>query len=173
MRYGFENTMRVNWTKKFTTTANVDVFYVYLNSGIIEGQPQTVSQGWSYKGKVGLNYTLPWSLQLQVNGNYEAPKAILNGKSREVYFMDVSLNKMIKMKWILNLTVSDVFNTKQFGYYITTNNYYQDMSRRRETRYVRFTLTYLFGKFDTSIFKRMGKKGGGGSEMQGQGGEGF
>ena len=172
-RYGFENTMRVNWTKKFTTTANVDVFYVYLNSGIIEGQPQTVSQGWSYKGKVGLNYTLPWSLQLQVNGNYEAPKAILNGKSREVYFMDVSLNKMIKMKWILNLTVSDVFNTKQFGYYITTNNYYQDMSRRRETRYVRFTLTYLFGKFDTSIFKRMGKKGGGGSEMQGQGGEGF
>lgn len=170
-RYGFENTVRVNWTKNFSTTANADVFYVYLNSGIIEGRPETVSQGWSYKGKVGLNYTLPWQLQLQVNGNYEAPKAILNGKSREMYFMDVSLNKMINMKWIFNVTLSDVFNTKQFGYYITTDTYTQEMSRRRETRFLRFTVTYLFGKFDTSLFKKMGKKGnnpGGGQEGGGE-----
>ncbi|MBK7311148.1 MAG: outer membrane beta-barrel protein [Sphingobacteriaceae bacterium] len=172
-RYGFENTLRVNWTKKFTTTLNADVFYVYLNSGIIDGQPETVSQGWSYKGKVGLNYTLPWSLQLQVNGNYEAPKAILNGQSRELYFMDVSLNKMVNMKWIFNLTLSDAFNTKQHGYYISTDTYYQEATRRRESRFLRFTITYLFGKFDTSIFKKMGKKGGGGSDMGGQGGDGF
>jgi iron complex outermembrane receptor protein len=172
-RYGFENTLRVNWTKKFTTTLNVDVFYVYLNSGIIDGRPSTISQGWSYKGKVGVNYTFPWNIQLQVNGNYEAPKAILNGQSRELYFMDVSLNKMVNMKWIFNLTLSDVFNTKQYGYYITTDTYYQDASRRRETRYLRFNITYLFGKFDTSIFKRMGKKGGSDSNMQGSGGEGF
>lgn len=169
-RYGFENTVRVNWTKKFTTTANVDVFYVYLKSGIIQGQPETVSEGWSYKGKIGINYSLPWQMQLQLNGNYEAPKAILNGKSREVYFMDASINKMIGMKWIFNLTLSDVFNSKQFGYYVTTNTYYQEMSRRRETRFLRFTITYLFGKFDTSLFRKMGKKGGtGGQDMQGGG----
>lgn len=172
-RYGFENTLRVNWTKKFTTTLNVDLFYVYLNSGIIDGQPETVSKGWSYKGKIGFNYNLPWNIQLQLNGNYEAPKAILNGQSRELYFMDVSLNKMVNMKWIFNLTLSDAFNTKAYGYYITTDTYYQDASRRRESRYLRFNITYLFGKFDTSIFKRMGKKGGGGGDMQGGGGEGF
>ncbi len=170
-RYGFENTLRLNLHKNFSATANADVFYVYLNSGIIEGQPETVSKGWSYKGKVGLNYTMPWQIQLQVNGNYEAPKAILNGESREVYFMDVSLNKMVNMKWIFNLTLSDVFNSKQFGYYITTDQYYQEMSRRRETRFLRFTITYLFGKFDTSIFKRMGKKGGGSMGQDMQGGE--
>lgn len=172
-RYGFENTMRVNWTKKFTTTLNFDVFYVYLNSGIIDGRPETVSQGWSYKGKVGINYTLPWNLQMQINGNYEAPKAILNGRSRELYFIDFSLNKMVNMKWIFNFTISDIMNTKQYGYYIKTDTYYQDASRRRESRFLKFTITYLFGKFDTSIFKRMGKKGGGGSDMQGGGGEGF
>jgi hypothetical protein len=170
-RYGFENTMRINWHKNFNTTANVDVFYVYLNSGIIEGLPETVSQGWSYKGKIGLNYTLPWQLQLQVNGNYEAPKAILNGMSRENYFMDVSLNKMINMKWIFNVTLSDVFNTKQFGYLVTTDTYIQEMSRRRETRFLRFTITYLFGKFDTSLFKKMGKKGGNPGGGQEGGGE--
>jgi len=172
-RYGFENTFRVNWTKKFTTTINADVFYVYLNSGVINGAPETVSKGWSYKGKIGLNYTLPWNLQLQVNGNYEAPKAILNGRSRELYFMDISLNKMIGTKWIFNAMLSDVFNTKQYGYYISMPNYYQEVSRRRETRFVRFTITYLFGKFDTSIFKKMGKKGGGSDQSQGQGGDGF
>jgi hypothetical protein len=82
--------------------------------------------------------------------------------------MDVTLNKMIGMKWIFNLTLSDVFNTKQFGYYINTATYTQEMSRRRETRFLRFTVTYLFGKFDTSIFKKMGKKG---SQDSGQGGE--
>ncbi len=172
-RYGFENTLRVNWTKKFTTTLNADVFYVYLNSGIINGQPENISQGWSYKGKIGLNYTLPWNIQMQLNGNYEAPKAILNGKSRELYFVDFSLNKMVNMKWIFNFTLSDVFNTKQYGYYIQTDTYYQDASRRRESRFIKFTITYLFGKFDTSIFKRMGGGKKGGDNRQGDGGEGF
>lgn len=168
-RYGFENTARINWHKNFNTTFNVDVFYVYLNSGIIDALPETVSQGWSYKGKVGLNYTLPWQLQLQVNGNYEAPKAIIYGQSREMYFADISLNKMLNMKWIFNVTLSDIFNSKQFGYTTSTDNWAQEMSRRRETRFLRFTITYLFGKFDTSLFKKFGKKGGtpGGQDMQG------
>lgn len=170
-RYGFENTIRLNLFKNFSMTANMDVFYVYLNSGIIDGKPATVSEGWSYKGKVGINYTFPWNLQFQVNGNYEAPKAILNGKSRELYFMDMSLNKMISTKWIFNLTLSDVFNTKQYGYYITTDTYYQETSRRRETRFLKFTVTYLFGKFDTSIFKKMGKKGNQGGGQESGGGE--
>jgi len=170
-RYGFENTLRLNLHKKFNATMNVDVFYIYLNSGIIDGAPETVSQGWSYKGKVGINYTMPWDINLQLNGNYEAPKAIINGQSREVYFMDITLNKMYKMQWIFNLTLSDAFNSKQFGYYIDTENFTQDMSRRRETRYVRFTITYLFGKFDTSIFKRMRRGGGGGGQMGTDGAE--
>ncbi len=171
LRYGFENTLRWNIHKKFNTTINADVFYIYLNSGIIEGRPETVSKGWSYKGKIAMNYTLPWDIQLQVNGNYEAPKAIINGKSREVYFMDISLNKMYKMQWIFNITLSDVFNTKQFGYYIQTADFAQDMSRRRETRYLRFNITYLFGKFDTSLFKRMRRGGGAGGGMGTDGAE--
>ena len=167
-RYGFENTLRLNLHKNFNASINADVFYVYLKSGMIEGQPETVSEGWSYKGKLSMNYTLPWQIQMQVNGNYEAPKAILNGMSREVYFMDFSLNKMYKMKWIFNFTISDVFNTKQFGYYVTANTFEQEFSRRRETRFIRFSVTYLFGKFDTSIMKRFrGNKGGDGGQQGG------
>jgi hypothetical protein len=81
--------------------------------------------------------------------------------------MDVSLNYMIKTKWILNATLSDAFNTRVSGTHYETPYYVQDLSRRRETRYVRFTISYLFGKMDASIFKRskqmrgMGQEGGG------------
>jgi len=87
--------------------------------------------------------------------------------------MDISLNKMINTKWIFNLTLSDVLNTKRMGTSLETDFYTQDLFRRRETRYLKFSVTYLFGKFDSSIFKMRGKKGAP-SQDQGDGmGGGF
>lgn len=159
LRYGLENTFRYTFFKKLTATVNVDVFYVYLTSGMINNLPPSVTEGWSYKGKLTLSYSLPWQMTAQVNGVYEAPKVIINGRSIPQYFMDVSLNKMISTKWVFNLTLSDAFNTKRMGSHLETDYYYQDLSRRRETRFLRFSVTYLFGKFDSSIFKNRGKKG--------------
>jgi hypothetical protein len=160
MRYGMENSLKYTFFKKLSATVNVDVFYVLLNSGIVNNLPEKTTQGWSYKGKIILSYSLPWQLTAQVNGNYEAPKVILNGWTLPMYFMDVSLNKMISTKWVFNLTLSDVFNTKRMGTDLSTDYYIQSLSRRRETRYLKFSVTYLFGKFDSSIFKRKGQKGG-------------
>ncbi len=165
LRYGLENTLRYTFFKKLTTTINIDAYYVYLTSGIIANQPSTVTQGWSYKGKLTLSYSLPWQMTLQVNGTYDAPKVVINGRTLDMYFMDISLNKMISTKWIFNLTLSDVFNTKRMGTSLETDFYTQDLSRRRETRYLKFAVTYLFGKFDSSIFKMRGKKGSGNQDM--------
>ncbi|HWY12396.1 MAG TPA: outer membrane beta-barrel protein [Bacteroidia bacterium] len=172
IRYGMENTLRYTFFKKLTATANVDVFYVYLTSGYINNLPPSVTKGWSYKGKITLSYSLPWQLTAQVNGTYEAPKVIINGWTNPYYFMDISLNKMISTKWVFNLTLSDVFNTKRMGTQLTTDFYTQTLSRRRETRYLKFTVSYLFGKFDSSIFKNRGKKGNN-QDMSGQDGLGF
>jgi hypothetical protein len=60
--------------------------------------------------------------------------------------------------------LSDVFNTRRMGTHFETPYYNQDLSRRRESRYFRFTITYLFGKMDASIFKR-------GKQMKGMGGQ--
>lgn len=160
LRYGMENTLRYTFFKKLTATANVDVFYVYLVSGVINNKPSTITQGWSYKGKLNLSYSLPWQMTLQVNGNYEAPKVIINGTTRAMYFMDISLSKMIGTKWVFNLNLSDVFNSKYMGTDLSTGYYTQSLSRRREMRYLRFSATFLFGKMDASIFKRKGQKGG-------------
>jgi hypothetical protein len=101
-----------------------------------------------------LSYKFPKQLTLQINGNYEAPRILLLGTTQPIYSMDVSLNKMFGTKWIVNATLSDAFNTRRMGTRYDTPYYLQDLSRRRENRYVRISVTHLFGKMDASIFKR-------------------
>lgn len=156
-RYGLENTLRYTFFKKLTATANFDVFYVLLTGDILNNQQPNITQGWSYKGKLNLSYNLPWQLTLQVNGNYEAPRIILNGKTLPVYFFDVSLNKMLAYKWMFNLTLSDVLNSKRMGTDLYTDYYIQSLSRRRETRYLKFSISYMFGK-STSNSKQRNQK---------------
>ena len=131
----------------------------------MQGRPEVKAEGYAYNAKGTISYRFPKNFTLQVNGNYESPKILLLGYAKPIYSMDVSLNKMIGTKWIFNATLSDAFNTRMMGTHYETPYYVQDLSRRRETRYVRLTFTYLFGKMDASIFKR-------GKQMKGQGQEG-
>lgn len=83
---------------------------------------------------------------------------LINGETKPMYFMDFSASKMIKRKVIINASVSDMFNTKRMGTEISTANYEQSLMRRRESRFFKLNVTFLFGKMDASIFKK--RKGG-------------
>ncbi len=157
IEYGTEQTIKWNFFKKLNVTFNANVYWLAITSDITYKQPQKTYSGWSYNTKLILQYTLPWEINIQVSGNYQAPKIIIGGKTIPMYFMDVSLNKMIGTKWNFNLTLSDAFNTKRMGMNTASDFYIQEISRRREARYLRFTISYMFGKLDASIFKR--KKG--------------
>jgi hypothetical protein len=52
------------------------------------------------------------------------------------------------------------------GAHYETPYYIQDLSRRRESRFVKLSITRLFGKMDASIFKR-GKQMRGMDQQQG------
>ncbi len=151
---GTEQIIKWNFFKKLNITFNMNVYWSKINSDITDNQTQKTYSGWSYTTKLVLQYMLPWDINLQINGNYRAPKIIIGGRTIPMYFMDISLNKMIGTKWNLNLTLSDAFNTKRMGMNTSSDYYIQEISRRREARYLRFTVTYMFGKLDTSIFKR-------------------
>ncbi|MCE3227179.1 MAG: hypothetical protein K0S32_1730 [Bacteroidetes bacterium] len=154
IRYGMEHTIKYTFFKNLDVTFNVNAFYIYMRGKIVATEPEVTAEGYAYNAKTTLSYKFPKQLTLQVNGNYESPRILLLGASNELYSMDVSLNKMINMKWIFNVTLSDAFNTRRMGAHYETPYYIQDLSRRRETRFVKFTVTYLFGKMDASIFKR-------------------
>ena len=165
IRYGFENTFKWTFFKNLDWTVNANAYYIYIRGTVVQDQPVVKAEGYAWNAKTSLSYRFPKNFTLQVNGNYESPKILLLGVAKEIYSMDISLNKMIGTKWIFNATLSDVFNTRRMGTHYETPYYIQDLSRRRESRYVRFTVTYLFGKMDASIFKR-------GKQMKGMGQEG-
>lgn len=165
IRYGLENTFKWTFFKNLDWTVNANAYYIYIRGTVVQNEPVVKAEGYAWNGKTTISYKFPKQFTLQVNGNYESPKILLLGVAKEIYSMDISLNKMIGTKWIFNATLSDVFNTRRMGTHYETPYYIQDLSRRRESRYVRFTVTYLFGKMDASIFKR-------GKQMKGMGQEG-
>ncbi|MBI2721648.1 MAG: outer membrane beta-barrel protein [Bacteroidetes bacterium] len=154
IRYGMENTFKYNFFKNFDFTLNANIFYIYIKGQVTPTEPEVKREGYTYNAKTVLSYKLPKQITLQINGNYEAPRILLLGVSNPIYSMDISLNKMIGFKWIFNATLSDVFNTRRMGTHYQTPYYIQDLSRRRESRFLRFTVTYIFGKMDASIFKK-------------------
>lgn len=154
VRYGMEHTIKFTFFKNLDVTLNANIFYTYINGTIIQGQPDVKAEGYAYNTKATFSYKFPKQLTLQVNGNYESPKVLLLGYSNPIYSMDVSVNKMIGTKWIINATLSDAFNTRRMGAHYQTPYYTQDLSRRREARFVKLSITHLFGKMDASIFKR-------------------
>ena len=149
-----EHTVKYTFFKNLDATLNVNAFYIYMRGLVDPSQPEVTAKGYAANAKATLSYRFPKQLTLQVNGNYETPRILLLGATIPVYSMDVSVNKMIGTKWILNASLNDAFNTRRMGAHYETPFYTQDLSRRRETRYVRFTVTYMFGKMDASIFKR-------------------
>lgn len=165
IRYGFENTFKWTFFKNLDWTVNANAYYIYIKGKVVPTEPEVKAEGYAWNAKTTLSYKFPKQFTLQLNGNYESPKILLLGVANQIYSMDVSLNKMIGTKWIFNATLSDVFNTRRMGTHFETPYYIQDLSRRRESRYFRFTVTYLFGKMDASIFKR-------GKQMRGMGQEG-
>lgn len=173
IRYGMEHTIKYTVVKNLDATLNVNAFYIYIKGLIVPTEPEVTAEGFAYNAKATLAYKFPKAWTLQVNGNYESPRILLLGASIPVTSMDVSLNKMFGTKWILNATLSDVFNTRRMGAHYETPYYIQDLSRRRESRYVRFTVTYLFGKMDASIFKRAKQMKGNDSQQGSQDGLDF
>lgn len=164
IRYGLENTFKWTFFKNLDWTVNANIFYIYIKGYVVPTEPEVKAEGYAWNAKTTLAYKFPKQFTLQLNGNYESPKILLLGVAKPIYSMDLSLNKMIGTKWVFNATLSDVFNTRRMGTHYETPYYIQDLSRRRESRYVRFTVTYLFGKMDASIFKR-------GKQMKGMGGD--
>ena len=164
---GWENNFKTSLIKrKLDVSVNLNVFYTIIDANV--GTTNISNQGMSWNTKGMMSYKLPKSYTVQLNGNYEAPKITPQGKTLNQYSLDFSLNKEIKKRLSVNLLVNDIFNTRRFGTYYESETMQQNISRRRETRFVRLSITWRFGDMETSLFKRRAPKrdsNGGGMDM--------
>lgn len=165
--YGTEHTVKLSLTKKMELTLNANAFYTVISANT--GTQALQNEGISWNVKAIVSYKLPKGFNTQVDGQYEAPRIIPQGTTKEVYAIDFSLNKEINKKFTFNFTVNDVFNTRRWGTYFDTPTFTQDLSRRRDVRFVRIGFTWRFGETDVSIFRKKNNQrrepGAGGMEM--------
>lgn len=165
--YGTEHTIKINATKKMDITINANAFYTVISANA--GTQNLQNEGISWNAKAIVSYKLPKGFNTQVDGQYEAPRIIPQGTTKEVYSIDFSLSKELGKKMNFNLTVNDVFNTRRWGTVFDTPTFTQDLSRRRDIRFVRVGFTWRFGETDVSIFRKRNNQrrepGAGGMEM--------
>ncbi len=164
-RGGWENTFKISPVKGLDITADGNVFYNLIQTNV--NGTEIDNHGVSYVIKGIISYKFPLAITAQVNGAYESPRIIAQGNTLPVYYFDCSLSKDFGMV-ALNLSVSDVLNSRTYGTYNNTPTYIQTSTRRRDQRYARLGVSFKFGKMDGSIFKKKKKSGGdqnGGDDM--------
>jgi iron complex outermembrane recepter protein len=168
--YGLEGTGRVQISKAWDATLNLNFFNNQLNIGNIDAAYLpfiTNNSGYGWFGKMNTNVKLPANFSLQITGNYESPKVITQGKQRESYWLDIALKKNLwKNKASLVVNCSDVFWTRQFINDYDNTTYSQTINRVKQTRVGNLTFTYRFGKSESSGKSSGGEKGRSGKKAE-------
>jgi len=163
--YGWENTFKISPTKNFDITLDGSIFYTVIQDSLPKssesgsggtGDTLIKNAGWSYNAKIMFSYKLPQSVTVQLNANYQAPKIIPQGTTSPVYFLDFAASKDFGIA-TLNFSISDILNSKKFGYDYVTDTYTDLQSRRRDVRYAKLGVTIKFGKMDSSLFSKLKK----------------
>lgn len=149
---GWENILKYDPIQGLQITLSGTVQYTDVALGSAQGGTRNTGTTWNAKALVNYRFLKAWTVQL--NGEYESPRVQPQGLSLAQYGLDASLSHDFTKKLTGVIAVNDVFYTRRWGNIIDTPYLYQENYRRREMRYVRFTLTWKFGEQNNSLFRK-------------------
>jgi len=173
--YGAELTLKKTLFGIWDITANTNLYHMEITT--TQDKETFKNSDFSWNAKINSELKLPANFTLQISGNYQAPTiALPNNSSSGRGFMMIpasaqgtikgmsSVDAGLKKDFLKNkaasltLSLSDVFNTRQYELNQVAPAFAQDYIRKRESRILRLTFSYRFGKFDSQIFKRKNMK---------------
>ena len=106
--------------------------------------------------------------KVQVNGRYRAPAEYTQGTFAGYTTHSVAVNRdFYDGKLRASVRVSDIFDQRQWSYTSEGNDFFQDGTFKRQSRFAYATLTWSFGKLEP------GRSGRGGGDRGGSGAGGF
>ncbi|MGV3529183.1 MAG: outer membrane beta-barrel protein [Flavisolibacter sp.] len=173
---GLELISKNKITKFWEVTSNLNLFTARIDA---DGQPKQ-DMFPSYFFKLNNSIKLPYNVTLQLSGDYQS-KIISNPVSRQgggfggggghmmggggntaqgyikpSYGVDAALRMdFLKNKTAsVSLNVNDIFRTRLYQAHTESNFFVQDIERRRDPQIFRLNLSWRFGKFDPTLFKR-------------------
>jgi outer membrane receptor protein involved in Fe transport len=165
--YGLELVVRNEFTKFWSATSSLNLNRTIIDaSNIEEGLSNALT---NYNARVMMFFKLFKQTSLQLTYSYWRPWAMAQGMPQPVTFLDAGIKSdFLNNKLSVNLTFTDIFDTRQFSVTNESFNFYQEFDRKRESRSVGIRLSYKFGQQDYSK-KRQGQGNGdyegGGMEM--------
>lgn len=179
MTYGAEFTGKAQLLPTWDASLNVNFFKNRILGTNID--PSLDNSGTSWFTKFSSNLKLPKGFSMQANGTYEAAKVAAQGRTLEVWWLDLALRKNLwNGKANIVLTASDVFNTRKYTTNYNFPNAFQTIYRDRETRIGNITFSWRFGRSEPKSPTRRNRDAQGvpvkerdnlkGSESEGGGG---
>ncbi|MDR1846922.1 MAG: TonB-dependent receptor [Bacteroidales bacterium] len=150
--YGLELIIDQQITKWWKINASGNLFGNYTQGSSL-GANDVKSLNWDIKVTSTMTLTNDWNIQL--SGQYQAPRTTIQGRSEAMYFADLAVRKSLwNKKGSINLRFSDIFNTRRRSSYTITDDYYNYSYSKPYSQSIILSLSYRFGDTQKQQQKR-------------------
>jgi len=150
---GAELILRYEYRSAFSVMGTINAYQNTIKADNIESDLQSESRQWN--GRLNFNLKATKTTSLQVTANYMSPRISPTSEFKGMSGVDIGVKQDLwKGKGSLSFNISDIFDTRKFKISHFDSYYTSDYTRTRESRVATLTLSYRFGKQDSSLFQR-------------------
>ncbi|KKO92978.1 TonB-dependent receptor [Sphingobacterium sp. Ag1] len=150
---GFEFISKVNATKDFDFTFNLNLIHIQYNAN--PDYDIKEQKDFAYNANLTANYRFTPTFSAQVRGEYNSSRVMAQGQMNAMKGMDLALKKdVLKKKASIMLNVRDVFNSRKMNGVTETAQLISNFEHRWMKRMVTLSLSYRFGSQDLNKSKK-------------------
>jgi len=136
-------------TQEITSWWNMNGTFSYFRTIIDGAQMAREADSYSWSGRFVSNMSLGKGWNMQVNGFYRSPVAMLQGEMDAMYSASAGIRKNIMgNNGTVSLNISDIFNTMRFSMYNYGDNFNMSMERWQTSRMITLGFTYRINEFE-------------------------
>lgn len=153
-KIGFEFTLNYTPFKWWKLNGNFNYFsnktdgsYTYINSNNTSETIDLYQKSTTWFTRLTSKFTLPYKVDMQINGTYNAAQKIAQGMNKANASMNFALSKdVLKDKGTIAFNVNDVFNSRKRISEQNTPTVSSDSEMQWRERQITVSFTYRFNK---------------------------
>ena len=147
---GVEATLKNKLWRILDLTTNVNAYYYKLDGFRYEIDGQEINgegnSNFTWNARMQASLILPYDISVQLGGRYRSRQVITQGYRKSNYNVDLGVRKnFLNKKITVSLNCRDLFNTRQFESFTSSETFTRHQLNRRSSRKVNLTISYNFG----------------------------
>lgn len=144
--YGAEAGLNFNLTKWWQLSTNANVYHYTLSADVSTGETTRSSNSWD--ARMVTSFSLKKGTRLQAVAYMRGSQLDAQGKSQGFYTVNLGANQpILKGKLNLGISAENIFNSINFKYAASSDNYNNSYEINTEGMVIRFTASYTFNNF--------------------------